>query len=338
MEIYLNFLKTIHKWIVTKQEFALDCYYTYHLRPKAARKPKKSLFLQDHADVAIVIQGPITTEDDFTLNTIILLKQNYPGIHVILSTWNDQCTETLKRIAGAGATIIQNTKPEFSGTQNINYQIKSTQAGLRYARQMGIAYSLKLRTDQRFYNPDTIRHLKNLLTHFPIECDTLNNRIVALSINTFRFRIYGVSDMFFFGSTKDLIQYWACDFDNRVICSEDVHNHGNSMVSFSKLELCEVYLCASFLRRLGATLSWTVSDYANQLARYFIIVDAATIDLYWRKYEKNLEVRWMRYDGNWSSEEVCFSDWLSHYLGNMISESHANKMSGIKFGTQLEES
>ena len=52
--------------------------------------------------------------------------------------------------------IIKNSKPDYSGIANINFQIESTKNGILKAKKLGLKYCLKTRTDQRIYRHDFI--------------------------------------------------------------------------------------------------------------------------------------------------------------------------------------
>ena len=78
-----------------------------------------------------MLQGPVITTHDYTLETIKIYKKIFPKSHIILSTWQDENTEYLKKINSDDCIIIQNKKPDFSGSSNINLQIASSNAGIK---------------------------------------------------------------------------------------------------------------------------------------------------------------------------------------------------------------
>ena len=72
-------LKSFLKKLFNLFEKPLPYFFTFHLRPKRADKigtvADKSL---KYSKVAIVIQGPIVYDEDFTLETIKLYKKIFP--------------------------------------------------------------------------------------------------------------------------------------------------------------------------------------------------------------------------------------------------------------------
>jgi len=89
------------------------------------------------ADVAMVIQGPVVGKDDFTYNSIRFYKQIFPDVKIILSTWDTEDKNTIKRIKTLGIEVLLNKMPEEQGFAHINCQIKSMSEGIKYAREMG---------------------------------------------------------------------------------------------------------------------------------------------------------------------------------------------------------
>ena len=78
------------------------------------------------------------------------------------------------------------------------------------AKRLGATHVVKTRSDQRAYNPSLLSYLYNLLQVFPVNAGEKiqKSRIIGTSLNTFKHRIYGLSDMFLFGEIDDLLLYW----------------------------------------------------------------------------------------------------------------------------------
>ncbi|TRZ53059.1 hypothetical protein D4R99_01500 [bacterium] len=293
--------KIIHFWESWKNKF-----FTFHLRPVLSDGVKKTEN-GNHKDTAIVIQGPIIKEKQFTFETVKIYKKLFPSAHIILSTWED---EDVKEFETLDIDILLNKKPKNSGISHINYQIVSTKNGINTAKKHGFVYSLKTRTDQRIYNVKALSYCKNLIKTFPIEnSKILKGRIIGISTNTFKYRPYSISDMFLFGFTEDMEQYWDTKMDER----KETPGCKN-IQEWSQQRMCEVFLSTAYLEKMGEKLNWSISDSWKQYVDYFCIADRETLDLYWPKYNKYKEYRDKRYDGDFMNEEFDFADWLELHI------------------------
>ena len=113
-------------------------------------KPKKSKHINIIStsknlenEFAIILQGPIDNEENFTLETIRIYKKIFPNARIILSTWENENINQIRLIQKENIDLIQNKIPRNSGTGNINLQLKSTSAGIELAKSEGIKYTLK---------------------------------------------------------------------------------------------------------------------------------------------------------------------------------------------------
>src|SRR3989338_8302443 len=96
-------------------------FITFHTRPIfTARMPYKGKETAEDALCAIIIQGPIRREDNFTLETVKLYRQHYPAATVILSTWEDEDVSTFEPLRDGRFKIVLGKKPSYNGTGNVN--------------------------------------------------------------------------------------------------------------------------------------------------------------------------------------------------------------------------
>jgi len=288
-------------------------FCTYHSRPKYV------CGIQTFSDrlintpiTAMVIQGAVLKENDFTLESIKTYKKIFSGSIIILSTWEDEDPEYLEKIKKENIVILLNKRPEYSGQQNINYQIISSLNGLKKAGELGAEYAIKTRTDQRIYGFNLNEFLVNLVEKFPIDRKwKQNKRIVGINLNSFKFRLYGVSDMFLFGDIQDMIIYFSPELDKRKL-GEEIKNCKTTR-DFCNLRLCEIYLSSEFLSKVGRELKWTLEDSFRVFADHFIIIDKETIDLYWPKYSRYKEYRYLNYKNMTFLQELNFREWFNLY-------------------------
>lgn len=266
------------------------------------------------SDWCILIQGPIITKFDFTLNTIILYRHIYPNARIILSTWvNEKGKIQEKILKGLRVNVLFNKKPDYSGISNINLQLVSTNAGLNFASDSGSIYVLKTRTDQRVCKSiDFLGHMHNLQINFPIKSNSIENRLIVSSINSFKSRLYGITDMFMFGNISDMKLFWQVP--NECINNSDTHLNQDPVYFISNKQ-AEGYLVTHFFNSSGFSPTWSSKDSQLFLSTYFCIVDKEQLDLFWLKYERFIETSSFhrKKDAkNW--ERFEFSDWLKAYI------------------------
>lgn len=286
---------------------------SYHFRPQFSASMSTESDTGNYPKTAIVLQGPILIENDFTFETIKIYNKHFPDALIILSTWEDEDAKYLERFKRLDyLNIVLNKKPACVGISHINYQIFSSGNGIKLAKDMGIKYVIKTRTDQRMYAPNVLNYLYNLTEVFPVKKSfQQKRRLVGMSLNTFKYRIYGISDMLIYGHIDDMLSYWTPEFDNRLFDLSD--GKANTLRKYSRLRLCEVYLMTKFLEKIGINLRWTLRDSWRIFADHFCVVDKEQLDLIWPKYNR-CEYPNMKYDFKLNFKcELTFRDWLNIY-------------------------
>ncbi|MDB0073771.1 WavE lipopolysaccharide synthesis family protein [Planktomarina temperata] len=288
-------------------------YWNYRFYPKRSQEISARGAFGSHnlETFSIVLQGPVLVNDNFTIETLRLYKKLFPLAHIILSTWS--LTKSQKSIlSDMSINYIENHKPDNPGISNINMQIQTSKSGLLLAKKLGAQYAVKTRTDQRIYHPSLYAYLRNLLNLFPLKNKVLaqHERLIGVSLNTFKYRMYGLSDMFLFGQIDDMLLYWNIPFDPRIDTSEEQSNAGNSWKEFAKWRVCETYLCTEFLDRVGHKTKFTLTDSFVALSEHFVVIDSESIKLFWNKYTLNAD----RYSAfGFFDPQVSFNDWLMMY-------------------------
>ena len=159
-------------------------------------------------EYAIVLQGPVLNE--FTAETVKIYRKIFPKAAIIASTWkstDEKLSDELKTLADE---VILSDPPEVPGVGNVNYQVKSSYAGIRRAHELGIPYAVKTRVDQRIYNPIMFEYMKSLLEAYPLDSkysQWQKERIIALQGGGIAEHYY-ISDYFYFGTTQDLLNFF----------------------------------------------------------------------------------------------------------------------------------
>ncbi len=296
------------------------------LKPIAVLVPKKT---------AIIIQGPLKKELDFTLETIKLYKRTLlPTTEIVVSTWDDEDEETLNQLRSMGVHVVTASKPSNRGIFNVNLQLTSVVQALNKCSQLNVDFVLKTRTDIRIYAPNIEEYLAGLLEAFPPAAGyDQKYRILGFSLNSYMYRLYYVSDITVYGHISDMKKYWEVPLDTR---TKEPDNINWTLRAWSEARMVETYLASTYLEKIGKTLTWTLEDSFRALAENFIIIDDQSIDLYWYKYRSWMEYRNRNYKSNKNNACITFRDWFTLYnnqgnLGN-ISESIID----LPFGSEIK--
>lgn len=298
-------------------------FETSHARPKAPLARELRLTSRTFTNTAIVIQGPLVQASDFTLETAKHYRANFPHCPLVIVVWDSEPESAVKRLHALGAQVVRVERPHDPGAANVNLQQTSVSAGLRVADEIGCDFAIRTRSDQRFYSDHAVSFLHALLDSFLPPRAGAASRIVATSLDTFRFRLYGLSDQFHFGRTQDLIKFW--DVPTESSFGHELSGRANTARS---LQLPEVLLTTNYLTRTNWSLKWTLDDWWSALSDRFIVIDASAIDLLWPKYTSR-EYRWRRYGALSPLEELDFADWLSLY-------AYADRQTGSRYDNMLD--
>ena len=263
-----------------------------------------------HDDVGIILQGPVLKKDSFTLNTVAALKDSYPNVQLILSTWDDEGTDEFNDL---NITVVKSPKPSFFGLGNINLQLASTQAGLQSLDKRAI-YVLKMRTDQRFdTDRDFIAYFKNLMSLFPVAKDIcVSSRMIAQGLQFHPAVKYPVSDFFMFGSREDVSLYWDIPHDNKkepafIDVTQD---------NFMKAQVSEGYLLHHFFETVAYEPEWSWECSEKFMTDYFCIIDQHAIGKFWYKYHWPFGNRRKRKGNLLKDDSLGFMEWFQMYMRN----------------------
>ncbi len=282
-------------------------FITFHLRPIRARQVGVARPVRpDYSAFAVVMQGPLIREYDFTLETLALYRTYYPGATLILSTWEweDGDRAALAAARREGVVVIVNEKKDFPNVKkqitNLNLQILSSAAGVAAAEERGAAWALKTRTDQRMYCRGALDFFANLAELFPVArcgASVQKKRLVSLDRGKSRPRPYHLVDWLLFGTVEDMAAYWGAD-----LITEPPE----------RLRSCEAYLFAEFLKKIGHRVVGTIEDSLAAFAEHCVIINPDLVDFYWRKYEYHRERRLVNYYTS-KPRNFGFAEWLEEY-------------------------
>lgn len=309
-------------------------FYTMSRKPRSADMVRRnSVIVKPDEKIAIVMQGPIMTKDNFTFETLKLYKKMYNGIDIILSTWENEDPVAIKRIMDLGVIVIKNKKPAFAGPYNVNLQIESSKNGLLEAKRRGAEFAVKVRSDQRMYNPDSINLFLMLHYQYPPDQNSKQKgRLFSINIGVMKYRLYCVGDMMFFGQIDEMLIYWGCKYDMRNL----VIPPNLTTLEVSRLMIAETHLTISYLEKIGHNPLWTAEDSWSVYGKYFCIIDHPLFDLYWNKYSSYTEYKSRFYTMNHNYESLTYADWLAAYMGKPLNLEQLREFYNIREGGSLE--
>lgn len=309
----------INNRLDTLQALNKDYFQINHVWQHSMRKFLPSISM---SDTAIILQGPIMYDDDFTLETLYRYRMIYPDTLIVVSTWTNEPTHFFMYLAtSVNILVIESQMPQDTGAANIKCQLTSTRAGLDAVKEFpNIKYAIKTRSDQRIFLPDFLLFLRNMQVNFKCSEKELSDRLVFLggwnSMCSFPFR---VSDFMVFGALHDLEKYYSCSGDSpyleRNYASQNAFNEHTikigSRIQFDNIDVLlsvsteerkylnernknsfdpETYICCTFyenyiLKRALCDNDDRLEHYWHFLKKYAIVVNADQLMLFWHKYK-----------------------------------------------------
>jgi hypothetical protein len=258
---------------------------------------------------AVVLQGPVVDEADFTLETVRLYRRVMPGAVIILSTWVGSGSEKTRRaIIDEGVTWVENPDPGGKrGVLNVNRQVLSTRSGLGAAREAGAVWAFKTRTDQRVYRENLFGFCRELQRLFPTRATGQSAPFVGVASNCPLYIPYSWPDMFQFGHVKDLLALWSAPEDTRTKSPDfwnlSLREHASSLNP-------EAFVATHYLARQKAALKWTLADHWNELSNRWIIVDNESLGWYWFKHDRARDYQYLDLADVIANRRMTFSRWL----------------------------
>jgi hypothetical protein len=255
-------------------------FIRYNVTPFAANHAKFSN--ANYPNTAIVMSGKIHTKFNFTLNTLRLIRNLHPEITIIYSGW-EELKSISEELSNLKIEIVISNPPSIDSPFNARHQAISMSAGLQRALDLGLAYSIRMRADQRFQNPSTLEYLHSLHHVFKLSDKSVNlqGRIIGISDCLSQFAIGHFPDHFHFGYTEDLLKYWQDPIQTNFNPEIDLSNMANFL---DYNQYTEQVLGNNFLSNISSPALRSIEDYLSHLAKYWIIIERQDIDLFWAKY------------------------------------------------------
>ncbi|PKB53214.1 hypothetical protein CRH03_22190 [Clostridium sp. HMb25] len=336
-----KFNNEIASVICSQYQKISHCFTTLKCRPiEAIQLTLLNFQVDTKKKIAIILQGPPDYKDNFTFETIKMYRKLFPESVLILSTWKNVSNEYISSIKKLDCVVVLNEQPPYTGIGNVNLQVLSTLSGLKKAKELGCAFAMKTRTDQRIYKASTCSFLLGLIRTFPSECEDQQGRIVVLQGSTgCMFIPYYIADFFYFGMIDDMLKLFSRKLSDKQFSDR------KEMDKFD-MELAEKYpigqalhYCApqnfimeSYAKQIGFSIDGSVKQYWDFVKKSLICISVSQIDLFWRKYSLNI------FENTWS-HEFEFGDSEDQLLTyNWTFENWLSLVSGeIKYDSKYEE-
>lgn len=328
-----EFMKTV--------EHCSDYYMTYNVRPKKA--DDFVCFEKTSANAeqfAIIMQGPVISEDNFTLETVRLYNKIFPNVLVIVSTWADSNHNVVKELRNCqNCIVVLNDYPTHSGYMNNNYQTVTTVAGLKLAKEKNIKFVFKTRCDYRFYKRGLLEFMLSLLNDYPCDDKEFGQKFrIIITSGRFddMFRPFYVGDQFNFGHIDDMLNLWDQD-PLDIDVSAKQHNEETRRKGLTwkeERDLSRIMTKRYSLKMRNKDFNNTIEEYWNFAKNNLIFLSAKDADAYWWKYDYKYEEtmatgEYYREDNertafsyNWN-----FVSWLNLYHGSLKYEEWMERIS-----------
>lgn len=288
----LLFLKILHKLFHFCSE-NLNLFATFDIRELSTQENAITP-IKDTLKVGIVIQGPIIPRT--TLEICTFYKKIYPNVPIVLSTWEGEDVTPFQFLVDPNFSIIKSVKPQVPGTSNVNFQIKSTIAGIKNLADKGCTHLLKTRTDILLGNPDFINYL------IWMHSKGKKNALVVSSFNSFIFRLFSPSDQVMFGQASNLEEFWSIDL----------------VLENQNLDFPEKYLFQNYIKIHGYETKEELNNYLIALRDYTVIADHEQLGQIWNKgVYTSLGYRWR--GENFPNRMIQLSAWHWEMLQDDLS-------------------
>lgn len=257
--------------------------------------------LSRFSDTAIIIQGPLMLENHFTLNTVELYKRYYPECKIIVSTWKDSDKNEIEKLRANGVEIVLNAPPTCFGLGNMNFQIVSTKGGIERAKELGVSYILKTRSDQRIYKPHMLEYFKSLVEEYPVGDNSgkssQSKRIIALqtTVGGAMFIPFFIADFMYFGTTKDINNLFSIELDmslnktkdERRVWLRELLSKNIKIGEYYEATAPEIKIMKSYAQNyVDSQYRGDIKSYWDFVKNYLITLSWDDIGMFWPKYDR----------------------------------------------------
>lgn len=277
-----------------------NCYVTYNLQPKVVEDMDSHLIYRGNSteEFCIVMQGPLLYRDDFTLETVRYYGRVFPGVLVIISTWENELDDYIQKLRSEkNCVVILNKHPNKPGGGNVNYQCVSSRKGMLEAKKFDKKYVLKSRTDMRITMPGVLEMLYQYLKMYPIsEEKNKKQKFRLILFGVYLFHPYQAGDFFCFGETNDLINYYNIDCElsaaPTVGANTMIDNKWTYRMLFESPQ-GENAINIHYFSKMNGKVECELEEWWKVISEYIIALPLSFLNPIWLKYDYNHELNYI---------------------------------------------
>lgn len=292
-------------------------YITYSVELGKAKDGNERLSYRSSSlkRCCILVQGPVVKKNHFTLETVRAYKKMFPGVKIIVSLWKGDDEKEIRLLRKEdNCTVIVSKKPLNSGIENINLQSVGCLKGIRKAKESGIEYVFKTRTDMRLLQRGCLEMLVDLVERYPVGpefCEVQNKRIVTFETRLFVPFLEGGFN--YFGHVDDLERFF--NYTTDIELSKFETEYGNALKAATYRDIFEhptadnMLMIEYYRALLDGEISCDLNLWWRVLKNSIIPMTSRDCRYLWYKYEHSREENlWWREYLRWPFDVRGMSD------------------------------
>jgi len=258
--------------------------------------------------IGVVFQGPVQDSRvaRYLESSLRDLNHLLSPEHIVVSSWHD----SEKNLSGLEDLATLNILDEVPFGNHAK-QIISTNSGIACLNSSNLNWIAKVRVDQKIDWEKLFSFATRALDEHG------KHRIFFLSNNSFKYRPFGLSDMFQFGTFSAMEEFWAKpDFVEADIPDLTFTNQFAPWQNVEKVYFTESWLNLRYAQNKALQFSNSVyRDYLRYIKEFTIIGDSTYFNHSWMKlntyFEGSSEKMIFNRHEPHLLKEWSLSDWLS---------------------------
>lgn len=272
----------------------------------------------------LVIQGPLDDAEKISdlLNYATKIVTSKAVNNIVISTWDNDFTKCLPEIDGITYVVSK----DLNFDNNLQRQIYTSHVGIS-ALPNFIKIAMKMRVDQRV----STSGIRTLFKY--AESKDYEDRLIFMSMNSYIYRIFGLSDMLNVGKFSNMKLFWEYSVEMKPFNSSEkkIDLNINSWIDSNQIFWNESFLNISYAFKKGFRFSdnaWF--DYMNYLKDWCSIVDSDFVGHKWLKINSPFESLTARsiYNDNIANEDIELSQTMWNAIFNDAYQPPFRRLNG----------
>lgn len=268
--------------------------------------------------IGVVLQGPVqdSRAARYLESSLKKLNELISPEHIVVSSWHD----SISNLSGLKDLARINVLDEVPFGNHAK-QIISTNSGIACLKSCNLNWIAKVRVDQRVDWEKLFAFATKALEEFG------KHRILFLSNNSFKYRPFGLSDMFAFGAFNAMEEFWSKpDFIETKIPDLTFTDEFAPWHNVEKVYFTESWLNLRYAQNKEFEFSTSVyRDYLRYIKEFTIIGDSTYFNHNWMKlntyFEGSSEKMIFNRHEPHLLKEWSLADWLSILQDSYLEES-----------------